>query len=62
MSRTRFCDSTGLNVLVAVDRLARARGGEVRLVVTSESVLRIVKLTGVDRFIPIYASLEEALD
>ena len=62
MSQTRFCDSTGLNVLVVVDRLARARGGEVRLVVTSESVIRIVKLTGVDRFIPIYASLEEALD
>jgi anti-anti-sigma regulatory factor len=30
-------------------------------VVTSESVTRIVELTGVDRVIPIYASLEEAL-
>jgi anti-sigma B factor antagonist len=61
MSRTRFCDSTGLNALVAANRRARAEGGEVRVVVISESVIRIVELTGVDRVIPIYASLEEAL-
>jgi anti-sigma B factor antagonist len=61
MSRTRFCDSAGLNALVAADRQARAEGGEVRLVVVGEAVARIVALTGVDRVIPIYASLEEAL-
>jgi anti-sigma B factor antagonist len=61
MTRTRFCDSTGLNALVAADRRARAEGGEVRLVITGEAVVRVVELTGVDRVIPIYASLEEAL-
>ena len=61
MSRTRFCDSAGLNALVAAARRARAEGGEVRLVVTGESVLRLVKLTGVDRVLAVYASLEEAL-
>jgi anti-sigma B factor antagonist len=61
MSRTRFCDSTGLNALVAAARQARADGGEVRLVVVGEAVARIVALTGVDRVIPIYASLEDAL-
>jgi len=61
MSRTRFCDSAGLNALVGAARQARAEGGEVRLVVTSEAVSRIVELTGVDRVIPIYASLEDAV-
>jgi anti-sigma B factor antagonist len=61
MSRTRFCDSAGLNALISADRRARADGGEVRLVITGGSVVRIVALTGVDRVIPIYASLEEAL-
>jgi anti-sigma B factor antagonist len=61
MSRTRFCDSAGLNALVAANRRARAEGGEVRLVVTGESVIRIFQLTGVDRVVPVYASLEEAL-
>ena len=61
MSQTRFCDSVGLNVLVAGARLARAGGGEVRLVITGEPVVRVVALTGVDRVIPVYPSLEEAL-
>ena len=61
MSRTRFCDSAGLNALVAANRRVRAEGGEMRLVVTSESVTRIVELTGVNRVVPIYASLEDAL-
>ncbi len=61
MSRTRFCDSAGLNALVAADRRARAEGGEVRLVIVTEAILRVVALTGVDRVISIYVSLEEAL-
>ncbi len=61
MSRTRFCDSAGLNALVSAGRRARAEGGEVRLVIVAEAVARIVALTGVDRVIPIYPNLEEAL-
>ena len=61
LSATRFCDSAGLNALVSAARQARAEGGEVRLVVTSEAVSRIVELTGVDRVIPVYASLEDAV-
>ena len=62
MSRTRFCDSAGLNALVGAARQARANGGEVRMVVVGEAVSRIVQLTGVDRVIAIYPSLEEALN
>jgi stage II sporulation protein AA (anti-sigma F factor antagonist) len=61
MSRTRFSDSAGLNALVAVARQTRAEGGEVRLVVVAGAVARLMALTGVDRVIPIYASLEDAL-
>jgi anti-sigma B factor antagonist len=61
MSRTRFCDSAGLNALVAADRRAQTDGGEVRLVIVAEAIVRVVALTGVDRVVPIYASLEDAL-
>ena len=61
MSRTRFSDSAGLNALVAVARQTRAEGGEIRLVVVAGAVARLMALTGVDRVIPIYASLEDAL-
>jgi anti-sigma B factor antagonist len=60
MSRTRFCDSAGLNALVTADRRAQADGGEIRLVV-GEAVARVVALTGVDRVVAVYASLEDAL-
>ena len=61
MSRTRFCDSAGLNALVTADRRARADGGEVRLAAVGEAVARVVALTGVDRVVAVYASLEDAL-
>ena len=61
MSRTRFCDSAGLNALVIADRRARADGCEVRLAAVGEAVARVVALTGVDRVVAVYASLEDAL-
>lgn len=61
MSRTQFCDSSGLNVLVRAHQKARDEGGEVLLVVSASAVLRILALTGADRVIPNFPSLDEAL-
>jgi len=61
MSRTRFCDSAGMHVLVRAHKRALAAGGELRLVISSDAVLRIFAITGVDNLIPFFASLDEAL-
>jgi anti-sigma B factor antagonist len=61
MSRTAFCDSSGLNVLVRAHQRAEADGGQVRLVMTGAGVLRIFVVTGVDRVIPIFGSVAEAV-
>lgn len=61
MSLTRFCDSAGLQALVAAYRRARAEDGEVLLVIPDAAVLRVFALTGMDRVIPNFASLGEAL-
>ena len=61
MSSTLFCDSSGLNVLVRAHQQAEARGGQVCLVMSGAGVLRILTVTGVDRVIPIFGSLEDAL-
>ena len=61
MSRTRFCDSAGLHALVAAHRRARAGGGQLRLVISGDAVLRIFSITGMDQVIPNFASLDEAL-
>jgi anti-sigma B factor antagonist len=61
MTRTRFCDSAGIAALIEAHRRARAAGGQMLLAVSGTSVPRIFELTGVDRVIPSFTSLEEAL-
>lgn len=61
MSRTRFCDSAALNVLVRTHQRAQAENGEVRLVIRAADVLRIFAVSGIDRVIPSFLSLEKAL-
>ena len=61
MSGTQFCDSAGLSVLVHAHKRAQAEGGELLLVVPATSVLRIFAITGIDRMIPNFSCLEDAL-
>ncbi len=61
MTKTQFCDVSGLHVLVAARNRAEAEGHEVLLVISSTAVLRVLALTGMDRLIPNFSSLAEAL-
>jgi len=61
MSRTQFCDTAGLHALVAAHKRARAEGGQLLLVTRGAAVDRILSITGLDRVIPNFPSLEEAL-
>ena len=61
MTRTRFCDSSGLHTLLAAHKRARAKGGELLLVIPSVAVLRVFAITGIDRMIPNFTSLHDAL-
>jgi anti-sigma B factor antagonist len=61
LSRTQFCDSSGLHTLLAAHRRAQAGGGELLLVLGGAAVLRVFALTGIDRMIPSFTSLADAL-
>lgn len=61
MTRTRFCDSAGLRVLMDAHKQALATGGAVLLAVPCAAVLRVLAITGIDQVIPRFASLDEAL-
>jgi anti-sigma B factor antagonist len=61
MSRTRFCDSAGLHTLIAAHNRAHAEGGQVRLVIPGAPILRVLAITGIDRVIPNFATVAEAL-
>jgi anti-sigma B factor antagonist len=61
MTRTRFCDSAGIHALVDAYKRAQATGGRVVLALSGVAVPRIFSLTGVDRVIPSFTSVAEAL-
>jgi anti-anti-sigma factor len=61
MTRTRFCDSAGLHALLGAHRRAQAEGGEVRFVVTGPAVRRVLAVMAIDRVIPVFGRLDEAL-
>jgi anti-sigma B factor antagonist len=61
LTRTRFCDSSGLHTLLAAHKRAWAEGSELLLVIPSTKVLRVFAITGIDRMIPNFTSLDDAL-
>ena len=62
MTGTRFCDSEGFSMLIGAHKRALADGGGLRLVIPAGTqVSRIFKVIGLSRFIPRFASLEQAL-
>jgi anti-sigma B factor antagonist len=61
MRTTEFCDTAGLGVLVRAHKRAVAEGGDVRLVVASSVVLRVLALTGLDQALRLFGTLEEAI-
>jgi anti-sigma B factor antagonist len=61
LTRTQFCDTSGLHALVGARKRARAEGGDLLLVTPGAGVLRIFAITGLDQVFPSFASLGEAL-
>ena len=63
MMSTAFCDSSGVHAIMHAHESAAAR--EVRLLLavsSSTSVRRVLELIGVGLLMPVYPSLQEALD
>ena len=61
MTRTQFCDSSGLHTLLAAHKRAQAEGGELLLAIAAAPVLRVLAITSIDRMIPNFTILDEAL-
>ncbi len=61
MSGTISCDDSGADALARVHQRALASGTGLRLVVSSEIVRRVLSVSGVDRLMSVYPSMEAAL-
>ena len=53
LRKVDFMDSSGLGVLVSTLRRSRELGGGIRLVCAENGVLKILRITGLDRVFPI---------
>jgi anti-anti-sigma factor len=56
-----FCDSTGLNVLLAARLAAEAAGGRVHLAGMRPIVARVLEITGADAVFPVHDTVDDAL-
>jgi anti-sigma B factor antagonist len=61
MSRTAFCDSSGIRHLLIANDRASKNLAQLRVVVAAEQVLRVLRVTGVDEVLDLYPSLQKAL-
>jgi anti-sigma B factor antagonist len=56
-----FLDSTGLGVLVGAAKKAHGGGGCLRLVCDNDRVLRLLRITGLDRAIAVHPNVASAV-
>jgi anti-sigma B factor antagonist len=61
MEQVEFLDSTGLGVLVGGLKRVRAQDGSLRLVCGQERILKIFRITGLEKVFGIYPSVDEAV-
>ncbi|MFF1409465.1 STAS domain-containing protein [Streptomyces sp. NPDC058289] len=60
-SRLRFCDSTGLNVLLHNRLALQETGGSLELIGLHQPVERMLHVTGADGLFPLHPDVEAAL-
>jgi anti-sigma B factor antagonist len=63
LTATSFCDSSGLRHLLLAYRQAAAAGAQLRLAIPPRGPIgRLIQLTGIDRHVPVYPTLQLASD
>lgn len=62
MTATRFCDTSGTRAIVLACHRAAEVGSELRLLMPSPAIMRVWKILGVDAVLPVYHSLDEAVE
>ena len=61
LDKVGFLDSTGLGVLVGGLKRVRAHDGSLDLVCTQQTILKILKITGLTEVFGIYETVDQAI-
>lgn len=59
LSRVAFLDSTGLGVLVGGRKRLNPHGGELSIICDNDKILRIFRITGLERIFAIYSDARD---
>ncbi len=58
LDRVAFLDSTGLGVLVGGLKRVRSNGGELGIICSQDKILRIFRITGLEKIFPIFDGVD----
>lgn len=62
MSRTRYCDSSGLSALLVANRLCKGVNGSLVICALQEPVMKLVQISQLESVLSITPTVEEAVD
>ena len=60
LTEVETCDSSGLSALLVANRITQSSEGSMRLAAPSEKVHSLIKITQLDRVLPVCTTVEEA--
>ena len=61
LSDVESCDSSGLSAILVANRIISANEGQIRLAAPSEKVHTLIRITQLDRVLPVTDTVENAL-
>jgi anti-anti-sigma factor len=62
LSEVESCDSSGLSSILVANRLINTLGGSIRIAAPSQKVHSLIRITQIDRVLPVCETVEEAFD
>jgi anti-anti-sigma factor len=61
LSNVESCDSSGLSAILVANRIISTNEGQIRLAAPSEKVHTLIKITQLNRVLPVSETIEQAL-
>ncbi len=62
LSEVETCDSSGLSALLVANRILQSSEGSMRLAAPSEKVHSLIKITQLDRVLPVCDTVDQAFE
>ncbi|GIX42317.1 MAG: hypothetical protein KatS3mg129_2050 [Leptospiraceae bacterium] len=62
LSNVKHVCSSALGSLIAIERRIKRKGGDIRLVITENEVLRVMQITLLNRVFQIFDTIQEAIE